>query len=180
MTLLEAFSSVKDPRRKQGMRITLPQVLTITFLAYLCGYTSYRQLARFGASCQALLEKELGLKHGIPSHVTFRDILQRLDEKSCIAAFNSWATAYTQDVEDTEISGDGKSLRSTVSGSHNSSQDFKAVVSLFGQSSGLVYQVNSYRSKKNSEIECLQHLINGLKNKGLTICADALHAQKKR
>ena len=179
MSLLAAFSELKDPRRAQGMRFNLSQILTMTFLAYLCGYHSYRSIMKFCKSCQALLVDELALAHGIPSYVTFRDVLTRLDEQACITAFNVWALSYTSQLGEESVSVDGKSLRSTLRAYAESSQDFKAVVSAFGQTSGLVYQIGTYRNKKESEIEVVRKLITSLEGMGLLICGDALHCQKK-
>ncbi len=179
MTLVEAFSQVDDPRRGQGTRFDLSQILTMVFLSYLCGYHSYRTMMKFCQSCQGLLEQELRLRHGIPSYITFRDVLQRLDETACITAFNAWADTYVESSEK-RVSADGKSLSSTITSLHTEQQDFKAVVSIFGQESGLVYQIEQYRNKKVSEIEVLHSLLASLKGKGLLICADALHCQKKQ
>ena len=180
MSLVEAFSSIEDPRRKQGMRTTLPNLLVMVFLSYLCGYTSYRKIMKFCQSCQDLLIEELGLSHPIPKYVTFREVLQSLDEESCIRAFNKWASTYTKDQAQEAVAVDGKSLCSTVSNPHDSTQNFKAVVSAFGQETGLIYQADLYQSKKETEMEMLRNVIKLLKNKGLTITADALHAQKKQ
>lgn len=179
MSLLEAFSELKDPRRAQGMRFNLSQILTMTFLAYLCGYHSYRSIMKFCISCENLLVDELGLTHGIPSYVTFRDVLSRLDEQACVAAFNIWALSYTSSSIQEALSVDGKSLRSTLREYAKSSQDFRAVVSVFGHKSGLVYQIDTYRNKKESEIAIVRNLITSLNGMGLLICGDALHCQKK-
>ena len=183
MSLLESFSSIEDPRRKQGMRTTLPNLLTMVFLSYLCGYTSYRKIMKFCESCQDLLTQELGLTHPIPKYVTFREVLQSLDEKACIEAFNKWANEYTKskNTEETEaVAGDGKVLRATVSNPHDSSQTFQSVVSIFGQETGLIYQVQVHQNRKIAEIEVLRNVIKAIKDRGLTITADALHAQKKQ
>ena len=48
MTLFESFVEVKDPRRKQGQRISKEQLLAIIILANLCCYSGGRGIARFG------------------------------------------------------------------------------------------------------------------------------------
>lgn len=180
MSLLVSFSSVKDHRRAQGLRFQLSQVLALSFLSYLCGYHSYRKIMKFGQSCQDLLAQELGLSK-IPSYVTIREVLEGLDEQACIAAFNDWAKTYAGELAPCDVvSLDGKSLASSLQHYRESSQDFKAVVSVFAQKTGLVHQIACYRNKKVSEIEILRHLLGSLQDKGLLICADALHCQKKQ
>lgn len=181
MSLLEAFSKLSDPRRAQGKRFTLPQVLALVFLSYLCGYHSYRKIMKFGQSCEELLGKELGLMQGIPSYVTIREVLESLDESSCIDSFNTWAGSYVGELAEGEaVSLDGKSLSSTLQAYQEHSQDFKAIVSVFAQKTGLIYQIATYRNKKISEIEIVRQLLGSLQNKGLLLCADALHCQKKQ
>ena len=38
--------------------------------------------------------EELALKHPVPSHVTFREVLMRIDQQELIDAFNEWASSY--------------------------------------------------------------------------------------
>lgn len=177
-TLIEVFSSIPDPRRAEGKRTSLPQILCMVTISAMAGHTGYRPVADFCKSNAEVLCKELGLRHGVPSHVTFRQVLQQLDGEALSEAFNEWACA---DLEDGEaVSGDGKALRSTVSDKHGSSQDFQAVVSLFSQERGLVSCVGQYRNKEKGrgEVSVVKELIEGLKGKGLLISLDALHTKK--
>jgi hypothetical protein len=149
-------------------------------LSYLCGYVGYREVARFCKSQAALFTEALALKHPIPSHVTFREVLMRIDEGQLIAAFHQWVAETVPLQAGDWLSGDGKSLNSTVIESQSSKQDFQFVVSLFSQSSGLVVQVATFRNEKKSEIEVLSNLLTTLQCKGLIIRLDALHTQKKQ
>jgi DDE_Tnp_1-associated len=178
MDLLSSFSNLVDSRRRQGMRVSLPQILTMTFLAYLCGYHSYRKIFKFCQASAGVLVPTLGLKHGVPSYITFREVLQSLDDSLCIAAFNDWARHYVNLTADDCMSGDGKSLRSTLC-QPEGKQNFKAVVSFFAHKTGLVYQIAQYQNQKVSEIEIVYGLLESLRGLGLTLCLDALHTQKK-
>lgn len=148
MSLLECLSTIKDPRRKEGLRIKLDQLLSIVILGYLCGYTGYRKVSSFGQSYSDLFTEELGLKHGVPSHVTFRSVLMNISEKELINAFNLWTEKFVPLESGEWLSGDGKSLKSTLKNYQNSSQDFQSVVSLFCQRSGLVSKIATFRNKK--------------------------------
>lgn len=182
MSLFDHLCALEDPRRRAGQRTSLEQILAMAILGYLCGSTGYRPLHRFCKLYADTFIEALSLRHGIPSHVTFRAVLQGLDQAALIAAFNAWA----QSVIDLEagdwMSSDGKTLGSTVSNCHQRSQDFEAVVSLFGQRSGLIYAVEHYRnkSKEKAEADVVRFLMDQLAGLGITLTVDALHTQKKR
>jgi len=182
MSLTEHLSVLCDPRRKAGLRTSLPQILSMAVLGYLCGSTGYRPLQRFCELYADTFIEALSLRHGIPSHVTFRSVLQALDQEALIAAFNGWAKSVIKLEAGDWVSSDGKTLNSTVSNCHQSSQDFEAVVSLFGQRSGLIYAVEHYRnkSKEKAETDVVRFLIDQLQGMGVTLTVDALHTQKKR
>lgn len=179
MTLEEALSEVKDPRRAKGMRIDLQQMFSMIMLANLCGYFGGRPVARFVKYHEEALSEELKLRHRVPSHVTFTDLINRIDQNQFIAAFNKWAESYVPLEKGELVSGDGKALASTVTDKHGNNQDYQAIVSLFCQKSGLVRSLSEYRNKKKSEIGVVIFLITKLKEMGITLFLDALHTQKK-
>jgi len=178
MTLLEAFEGIKDPRRAEGRRTSLSQIFSMVVISNLCGYLGYRPVTNFCKAHEVVMIEELGLKHGVPSHVTFRDLLQRTDSNQLIKRFNAWAASYVPLEAGEWISGDGKALGSTVQNTFNNRQDFQAVVSMFCQERGLVHLIGQYRNAKSSEIEVVQALLFHLKDAGAAIRLDALHTQK--
>jgi len=179
MSLMSCFESVKDPRRAQGLRTSLSQIFSMVTVSYLCGYCGYRSVSIFCKSNEDLFSELLGLKHPVPSHVTFRQVLQSVDEKELIKAFNTWAASYGSPESGDWVSGDGKSMNSTVINYDNKTQDFQSIVSFFCQKSGLVAKIQTFRNKKKSEIEVVLELIKDLETKGLILRFDALHTQKK-
>ncbi len=180
MTLQEAFSEIKDPRRAQGQRVNLEQMLTIIFISNLCGHFGGRGISRFAKIHAETFSKELNLKHAIPSHVTFSDLINRIDQQELINVFNKWAGDFVPLEKGDEVSGDGKALGSTVTDSRSHKQNFQAVVSMFCQKSGLVHSLETYSNAKESEINIVRFLIDKLKDMGITLFLDALHTQKKR
>ena len=182
MSLLECFSTLPDPRRKQGLRVSLNQILAMTFIGYLCGSTGYRALARFCKVHSQTFTELLALRHRVPSHVTFWTVLQGLDQQALINAFNQWAKQYVDLRAGDWVSSDGKTLNSTVSDCHSKSQDFQAVVSLFAEEKGLVYALEQYRnkSKEQAEGDVVRFLVERMHGMGITLTVDALHTQKKR
>jgi hypothetical protein len=178
MNLVQVLSKLSDSRRAQGRRVSQESALAMVILSYMCGFFSYRKIATFARAHSELLSKELGLKHGIPSYITFREILIHTNERELIAAFNQWAADFVGLSAGEWVSLDGKSLRSTVSDYNTSSQDFQSVVSVFVQNTGLVLAVDAYRNKKVSEIEVVRGLLSSLKDQNVHIVLDALHIKK--
>jgi hypothetical protein len=153
----------------------------MVIISNLCGHFGGRGVSRFVKAHQLVFKEQLKLKHPVPSHVTFCDLLRRTDSGLLVNAFNKWSSDYVPLQENEAISGDGKALASTVSDQHGKHQDFEAVVSLFCQKSGLILALEQYRNRnKENEIGVVRFLIGQLKNMGLTFYLDALHAQKKR
>ena len=163
MTLLESLSTIEDPRRSQGKRISLEHLLVISILSYCCGSTGYRGIGRFGKAYSEVLTKELGLSHPVPSYVTFFSVLSNLDESQVVSAFNTWADAFLEQTG-SWMSADGKVLASTVEQAHSKGQNFQAVVSLFCHKSGLIHSIETYKNKsKSNEISLVEHLISEFK-----------------
>lgn len=182
MSLEESFSNIPDPRRKQGQRFSLPQLLTMMVLSYMCGYGGYRGTATFCRVHSDVLREDLGLPHGTPSHDTFWSILRKIPHDALIRAFCSWAMSLSGDLKGAWVCADGKALGSTVADCHGSGQSFSAIVSLFVRQSQLAIALASYHNGKKAEGEgkAFRELLSVLKGQGVIFTADALHIQKKR
>ena len=96
-----------------------------------------------------------------------------------IEGFHRWSSSASPMVAGQWISGDGKSLASTVANMHNEKQSFTAIVSAFCQQSGLTHRLAAYRNGKQNEVHTLQGLLAHFKDAGVVIALDALHCQKK-
>ncbi|MEQ1530859.1 MAG: ISAs1 family transposase [Methylococcales bacterium] len=176
---LEDFiHGLQDPRRGQGQRHKLSDVLSMVIMAILSGYQGLKGFARFAAANQTELVNLLDLKHGVPCFFTFRAILNGLDEHLLAQRFTEWVKTYEVAGQETYIALDGKAVSGSSSGGNTSLQNFIAVVSAFGHQSGLVYGMNSFENGKSGEAQALRDLVEqlGLKDKVFTM--DALHAQK--
>lgn len=178
--MTDFLAGLHDPRRGQGQRHKLADVLTIVIMAILSGHQGLRGFARFAASNKAALTDLLALHHGVPCFFTFRAVLSGLNEHLLAQKFTDWVKGYHPAVEDDFIALDGKAVKSSSQGGRSALQNFVAVVSAFGQQSKLVYGMQAYQNGKSGEAEALRSLVQqlGLQDKILTM--DALHAQKKR
>jgi hypothetical protein len=177
--LSQYISQIEDPRRKQGQRFSLENLLIIIIMGILSGYQGLKGLARFAKSNEEELTDVLSLKHGVPKFNSLRDFLQNIDSALLAVRFVEWAQQYHSTWGDDFISLDGKAIKSTVGGGNTSLQHFVAVVSAFGHTSGMVYGMKSYENGKSSEIACLRDLVENLGLKDKTFTMDALHTQKK-
>lgn len=178
MTLYEAFSAITDPRRPEGRRIRLEQLLALVVVANLCGHHGYRPVARFCQAHQRLLSRQFDLKHGVPSYVTFRTVLSQLPEQALIEGFNTWAGRLDSLSAGDWLSGDGKALASTLTHMQDQQQDFQLMVSLWSQQTGLVHRLATYTNATGDERVSVRELLHHFQDKGLLVRLDAIHTQK--
>ncbi len=178
MTLYEAFAKVPDPRRAEGRRIRLEQLLALVIIANLCGHHGYRPVHRFCRLYESLLRRQLELKHGVPSYVTFRSVLTNLPQECLIDCFNTWAQAYGSLSAGDWLSGDGKALASTLTHQQDANQDFQLIVSLWSHQIGLVHRLTSYANASGDEREQVRSLLSHLQGQGVIVRLDAIHTQK--
>ena len=178
--MFEFFNALQDPRREQGQRHKLKDVLTIVIMAILSGHQGLRGFARFAKANEVELTEILKLKHGVPCFFTIRAILIELNEQVLVNEFIRWVQGYLPDSADDFVSLDGKAIKSTTQGGNTNFQNFVAVVNAFGHRSGLVYGMKSYENGKSAEGEALRNLVKQLGLQDTVFTMDALHAQKKR
>lgn len=178
MNLGDFFNQIPDPRRRQGQRYPLPAVLWMMFISIASGYEGYRKMDKFCRSNKDFFTNYFGLAHGVPSYVSFRNVLQMLDKDVLREAFGHWFSP--QAVAGDWVAGDGQCLRSTVQDAHQAQQSFVSVVSLYCQRTGLTLALQDYTDKKTGELPTLCTLLESLKDRGVVLTLDALHAQKKQ
>lgn len=183
MTLLQHLATVPDPRRGQGRRYPLPQMLAMTLMAMISGHHGYRPTERFLRDNADDLRRLLDWpREAMPSNVTLRAVLQALDFEALTAAFRAWAAERLPEGEVLAL--DAKAVRSTYTGHGTAEQDFVALVSAYGVHSGVVASATRYQNGQTSEVEAAQDLIADLAGaldlSGVTVTLDALHAVKKR
>ena len=178
MTLYDAFAGLTDPRRPEGRRIRLEQLLSLVVIANLCGHHGYRPVARFCHIHQDVLTKQFQLKHGVPSYVTLRTVLTQLPPQTLIDGFNTWAQELGAPAAGDWLSGDGKALASTLTHTQDAGQDFQLMVSVWGHQSGLVHRLASYANASGDERASVRELLSHFAHQGLLIRLDAIHTQK--
>ncbi len=75
-SIIDYLNEVPDPRRAQGSRDDLWQILLIIIMGIMSGYKGYRGLDRFVERHRCTLIKLLALKQGTaPSYSTLRRMM---------------------------------------------------------------------------------------------------------
>lgn len=178
--LFEFFSSLEDPRRGQGQRHELSNILTIVIMAILTGEQGFRGFSRFAKSNTEELNAALEMKHGTPGYNTIRSTLISIDEDTLVKEFIKWTQNYLPDIADDEfVALDGKAVKATTNGGNTSKQNFVSVVNAFGHKSGIVYGMQPFENGKSGEAQALRDLVEKLGVKNVVFTMDALHTQKK-
>lgn len=176
--LFDFLKELKDPRRGQGQRHRLEDVMLIVIMAILSGYQGIRGFSRFAKSNEVELEQILSLKHGVPCFYTIRAVLIGLEEEFLAQKFAAWVQGYSMLPEDDFVAFDGKAVSGTSTGGKTTMQNFLSVVSAFGHRSGLVLGMKAFENGKSGEAEALRQLVSTLGFKDKVFTMDALHTQK--
>jgi hypothetical protein len=181
-SLIDYLNLVKDPRRKQGQRYSLLQILLILIMGTISGYSGYRELESFAKANRKEITELLGIKKDrVPSYVTIREVLIQIDFNSLNDAFQLWAEGLIDPKKQNGqwLTLDGKSIKSTMKDYSSKYQNFTSMVSLFSQSLGEVLAAKPFENKEQSEITIVRQMIENLGIKGAILTMDALHAKKK-
>lgn len=177
MILLSHLNAISDPRRREGRRFELGQLLLFTLLAIISGANSYRSITRFMEARLGWFKSRTGVNWPrAPSHTGLRKCLLKLDSKEVEAALRQHASEH---VDAALIAVDGKTLR----GSLDRFDDKAAVqwISAFAGDEKIVLgHIELSGGDKGGEIGAAQELISSLELSGKLFTFDALHCQKKR
>jgi hypothetical protein len=166
------LKTIKDHRKKKGLRHRSAGLLTVCILAILSGAKEYKQIAKWGRSLSEKLLNNLLLQKA-PSESTVRRFLMGLNASEVDRQLTQWLLKHI-DIIGEVIAFDGKKLR----GSHNGEARAIELVAAVVASSGIIISQNQTPDKTN-EIPVVQNMLKDLPIEGTTITADALHTQEK-
>ena len=172
-TLSEIFKDFKDPRMTRAQRHPLINIITIAICSVICGADNFVTMAEFGRSKKNWFETFLDMQNGVPSHDTFNDVINRLDQSAFVKYFTQWIKQLATKDENV-IALDGKVLRRTL-GKIN---DSKAVwlVNAWSVANNMCFGQIQVDDKSN-EITAIPKLLELLDIKGATITIDAMGCQ---
>lgn len=170
------FAEVPDPRRSQGRRHKLQDILAIALCAVLCGADDFIEVEEFGETREGWLRQFLELPHGIPSHDTFGRVFAALDPTAFGRCFMRWVREVADLSEGAIVSIDGKTVRR----SYDAAADCPAIklVSAWARENRLTLgQVKV--AEGSNEIRAVPELLRALALKGCVVTTDALNCQKE-
>ena len=93
--LLAVLAGVADPRHRRGVRHRLAAILGLAVCAVLAGARSFTAIAEWAADVDGQTLRMLGVTGAVPSELTFRRTLQRLDADAFDELAGSWAAQRT-------------------------------------------------------------------------------------
>ncbi len=172
-TISKAFGELTDPRIKRNLRHPLVNIITISICAIICGCDDFCSIEEYGNSKSEWFGGFLDLKHGIPSHDTFSDVLNRLKPKEFSQAFTQWVSQLGN-LKDDIVSIDGKCMRRTLDKVSGASAIH--LVSAWSAKNNLCFGQIKVDEKSN-EITAIPLLLDLLDIKDATITMDAMGCQ---
>ncbi len=108
---LSHFSSLGDPRGKQGREHAFISIVLIAIGATLGGARGWEDIETYGISHQQWLETFLDLRKGVPHPDTYRRVFERLNPEALQRCFLSWIEHLVEEIGAQVISLDGKRVR---------------------------------------------------------------------
>ena len=179
-SLLDAFKTLKDPRRGHGLLHRQSFVLACAALAMLMGAGSYQA---FEDLCSKLTQRQLkalGCRFNrkkqaftAPSDSTFYRVLNRVDAESFDQVLSQWMIQQDFSVLQT-LAVDGKVLRGSGRGDGKALQLLSAVTHRLR-----ITVAQEAIEEKSNEIPALKPLLAKANCQGALITADAMHCQQE-
>ncbi len=88
--LIDAFSEIDDPRYAYKVEHNLKEILIIAICGVIACAESWEDIVHYAKSKEGWLRSFLTLKHGIPSHDTFRRVFMLIDPHQIEQCFRHW------------------------------------------------------------------------------------------
>ena len=116
-SLPQCFTSIADPRRRQGRRHRLPVVLGIAAGAMLCGMHGYKAISDWADALGQKARERFGCRREngryiVPSEFVIRDCLVRIDPGVLDRALKAWNQAWG--MQDDALAIDGKTMKNAL------------------------------------------------------------------
>lgn len=169
------FADLPDPRRVQGRRHLLSDMIIIGLCAVICCADSWSDVTDFGRAKIKWFKTFLELPHGIPSQDTFERVFARLDPDAFERCFMKWSQALAGSSGGKLLAIDGKRIRRSFEHAWNHSAATH-LLSVFAHDNATVLGQLSVDCKQN-EVTAIPQLLELLDLSGATVTIDAMGCQ---
>jgi predicted transposase YbfD/YdcC len=169
--LLDAFSTVPDPRIDRTKFHPLVNVLTMALFGAICGADGWEALAIYAEERAEFFRTFLTMPKGTPSADTFRRVFEALDPKAFQDAFRRWLRPFLENLDGQTVALDGKTLRGALAHAEKDAGAFHLMHVWATEQRLLLAQaaVEGAPGEVNAAVE----LLKLLDLKGATVAADA-------
>lgn len=174
-SIREHFGDLPDPRRPQGVRHRLCDLITIAVCAVICAADTWADVADFGRAKAAWFATFMDLPHGTPSPDTFERVFARLAPDAFERCFAAWTAALAGSSGGKLVAVDGKRVRRSFEHAWDHSTATH-LVSAFVAENRAVFGQLAVDCKEN-EIVAIPKLLALLDLAGATVTADATGCQ---
>jgi predicted transposase YbfD/YdcC len=113
LVVVQAFASLRDPRRTRPREHSFASILLVTFAAVLCGAEGWDEIEQFGQSRLEWLRQLVPMRRA-PSADVIRRVLSALDPIHFEACFRRWVAALCEEMQGEVVAIDGKTLRGSA------------------------------------------------------------------
>jgi predicted transposase YbfD/YdcC len=173
--LIDAFSQIDDPRCDYKVEHNLLEILIMAICGVIACAESWEDIAQYAKSKEVWLRSFLTLKHGIPSHDTFRRVFMLVDPDQFEQCFRQWIGQWLGTNKIGHVAIDGKTVRHSFDRKREHSP--LHLVSAWASEQRLVVGQVAVDSKSN-EITAIPALLAGLALSGGLVTIDAAGCQK--
>jgi len=174
-SIIDHFSTLKDPRIERHKRHRLEDIIVLSICGVLSGAEGWEAIEHYGQAKLEWLRQFIPLEHGIPADDTIARVMSRLSAKGLQESFMNWVMAVSEATEGAIVAIDGKTLRRSFDRARGKSAIHR--VSAWGSANGLVLGQLKTEEKSN-EITAIPKLLEMLELKGCIVTIDAMGCQK--
>ena len=171
----EHFGELPDPRRAQGRRHKLSDMIVVAVCAVICGADTWADVADFGDAKRKWFGTFLDLPHGVPCPDTFERVFARLDPDAFERCFMGWTRALAGSSGGKLLAVDGKKIRRSFEHAWDHSTATHLVSAFVGENKTVLGQLAV--DCKANEIVAIPKLLDLLDLKGATVTIDAMGCQ---
>jgi predicted transposase YbfD/YdcC len=176
LSLAHHFADLTDPRIDRSRLHELLDIVAIAICAVVAGADSWDDIEDSGNAKINWLSTFLGLPNGIPSHDTFRRLLERLDPGQFQRGFLGWIEALHEATGRQVVAIDGKTLRRSFDRAKG--QSALHLVHAWATANHLLLGQVAVDQKSN-EITAIPVLLKMLGISGAIVTIDAMGCQKE-